>query len=119
MAWSKKATIPAAGRVKAQAQRMFLAIFQLTADNLLDSPTPRIDEVMMWVVLVGNPYADAAKITAADDVWTQNPWIGCSFTKSLPTVLMILHPPIAVPRAIAIAHAITTNQGTENSLRVP
>ncbi len=66
---------------------------------------------MTWVVLMGIPMADAVRITPAEDVSAQNPCTGCSLTKSLPTVLMIRHPPTAVPNAIAAAHERMTQIG--------
>src|SRR3972149_4122234 len=71
-----------------------------------ESPVPRMAEVMTWVVLMGIPIADAVRITPAEEVSAQNPWTGCNFTMSLPTVLMIRHPPIAVPKAIEAAEGI-------------
>src|SRR6266567_9000472 len=101
-----------AGMVKSHAQTIRLAIPQFTADILFDRPTPRIAEVITWVVLVGIPMAEAPRMTPADAVSTQKPCTGCSFTKSRPTVLMIRHPPIAVPSPIAVAQAIITHGGT-------
>lgn len=71
--YNKKAIAPDTGIVKNHAQKIFLAIFQLIADNLFDRPTPRIAEVMTCEVLVGKPKADAPRITPAAEVWTQKP----------------------------------------------
>src|SRR3989337_3654656 len=89
--------------VRIQAHTILKPTSQFTFLRTWESPTPRMAEVMTWVVLMGIPSADAVRITPAEDVSAQKPCTGCSFTKSLPTVLMILHPPAAVPNAIAAA----------------
>ena len=62
--------------VNIQAIKMRLATFQLTALSRFERPTPRIDEVMTWVVLVGMPKAEAPRITPAEAVSTQKPCTG-------------------------------------------
>src|SRR5512135_156019 len=111
---TRKATYPAtaeAGIVRTHAQTIRIPTFQFTFFRPWESPTPRIAEVMTWVVLIGTPIAVAVRMTADDDVSALKPWTGCSSTKSLPTVLMMRHPPIAVPRAIAVAQAMITHNG--------
>ena len=105
--------------VMIQAVRMREATVQFTADNLLESPTPRMAEVITCVVEVGSPMAEAPRMTPADAVSTQNPCTGCSLTKSCPTVLMILQPPAAVPKAMAMAQETLTQVGTSKVARVP
>jgi hypothetical protein len=103
--------------VNTQAMTIRLAIPQFTADIRLDSPTPRIAEVMTWVVLVGIPMADAPRMTPADAVSTQKPCTGWSLTKSRPTVFMMRQPPAAVPKAMATAQATFTQVGTSKVAR--
>ena len=100
-----------AGIVRIHAQMIRAPTSQFTFLHPFESPTPRIAEVMTWVVLIGIPIADAVRITPAEEVSAQKPCTGCSLTKSLPTVLMIRHPPIAVPRAIEAAQARMTHTG--------
>src|SRR5665647_325638 len=98
MTWyARYATSAEDGMVRTHATRIRLATFQLTAVRRLERPTPRMVEVMTWVVLVGIPKAEAPSITPAEAVSTQKPCTGCNLTKSWPTVLMIRHPPAAVP----------------------
>src|SRR4030066_305164 len=94
---------PEAGMVRIPAPTTLTPTSQFPFRCPWESPVPRMAEVMTWVVLMGIPIADAVRITPAEEVSAQNPWTGCSFTKSLPTVLMIRPPPIAVPKAIAAA----------------
>src|SRR5512141_1894174 len=111
---TRKAKYPAAaeaGIVSTHAHTILIPTFQFTFFRPWESPTPRIAEVMTWVVLIGTPIAVAVRMTTDDDVSAQKPWTGCSSTKSLPTVLMIRHPPIAVPRAIAVAQEAITHSG--------
>jgi len=97
--------------VRIQAHTILAPTSQFTFLRPWERPTPRMAEVMTWVVLMGIPSADAVRITPAEDVSAQKPCTGCSFTKSLPTVLMILHPPAAVPNAIAAAQERMTQTG--------
>ena len=41
--------------VNTQAQTMFLATFQRTADTRRAAPTPMMEPVMVWVVETGTP----------------------------------------------------------------
>src|SRR4030065_1571016 len=97
--------------VRIQAHTILAPTSQFTFLRPWERPTPRMAEVMTWVVLMGIPSADAVRITPAEDVSAQKPCTGCSFTKSLPTVLMILPPPAAVPHAIAAAQEGVTQTG--------
>jgi len=62
-----------AGIVSNAAQIIRNATFQLIAKNFFDRPTPRIAEAKTCVVLVGNPKAEAPRITLAEAVSTQKP----------------------------------------------
>ena len=98
--------------VSTQAMTIRPAILQFTADIRLERPTPRIADVTTWVVLVGNPREAAPRMTTAEAASTEKPFTGCSLTKSRPTVLMMRHPPAAVPSAMATAQASLTHVGT-------
>ena len=66
-------TRAAAGIVSTQAMSRLPAIPQRTADNRLVEPTPKIQAVMVWVVLMGAPMTEAQAMTAAADVSAANP----------------------------------------------
>jgi hypothetical protein len=59
--------------VRTQAIKILWATFQFTAVNRFERPTPRMVDVMTWVVLVGIPKAEAPNITPAEAVSTQKP----------------------------------------------
>src|SRR5271169_5956563 len=94
-----------AGRVMIHARTIFPPTPHLTADNLLEAPTPMIVEDITCVVERGSPIREAISMTVAADASAANPFMGRRLTSPTPRVLMILHPPIAVPRAMAIAQS--------------
>ena len=98
----QKAKIPDKGIVRTQAQRMFLATPQRTAEKLFIVPTPIIEPVIVWVVLTGIPKIDAIEIVIPADVSALKPPKGVSLVTRIPSVLITFHPPIAVPRAITV-----------------
>lgn len=84
------------------AQTIRNVIFHFTAFAFLAAPTPEIAPVIVWVVDTGTPRDEAVKSEIALAVSAANPSIGVSFTIFEPIVFTILHPPVRVPRAIAI-----------------
>ena len=68
--------IPEIGIVKIQAQIMFPATPQRTADSLLVDPTPIIAPVIVCVVLTGMPATDAPMMDRAAAVSAQKPPMG-------------------------------------------
>ena len=74
---------------------------------------------MMWVVLTGMPSVEAPKMMVAADVSAAKPCTGSSLTTRVPIVLMIRHPPAAVPSEIAVAASSLTSIGTTNSSITP
>lgn len=78
-----------------------------------------IAEEMTWVVEMGAPKCVAAKMTIAPEVSAAKPWTGMSPMIFRPTVLMIRQPPPAVPRAMDVAQAITTQSGMWKECRTP
>src|SRR5690349_20500189 len=107
------------GIVINQVMMIFPARFHLTLENFLAAPTPRMDEVMAWVVLTGNPFNVADKITPADVRSAATPLMGSILKIFVPIVLIIFQPPTDVPRAIAVAAAILTQSGTSKSVWKP
>src|SRR5512135_24977 len=101
-----------AGSVKTQAMTILPATPHLTADSRFVAPTPMIVEEMIWVVERGSPILEAISITVAADASAAKPWIGLRWTRRTPSVLMTLHPPMAVPSAIADAQSNITHTGT-------
>jgi len=64
------------GMVKSQAQMMFPATPQRTAESLLVEPTPTMAPVMVCVVLTGIPATVAPMMEQAAAVSALNPPIG-------------------------------------------
>ena len=100
------------GIVIIQATAIFCAVLQRTEENRLAEPTPIIEEEMTWVVLTGNFNKVATIMIVADEKSAAKPLAGSSFMIRVPIVLIILHPPIDVPKAIAKAQEIFTHRGT-------
>src|SRR5690348_1891568 len=92
---------------------MFPATPHRTAENRRVEPTPRIELVITWVVEIGaaNAYAVVSMIPLAT-VCAANPPTGLSWITRRPSVRMIRQPPEYVPRLIASAELITTQNGT-------
>jgi len=99
------------GMVQTQATTIFFTTPHLTAETFTMLPTPIIAVEMMWVVLTGNPKWEAVRIMLADAISTENPWIGFIFITFELIVLMILHPPVIVPKARVAAQAHITQRG--------
>ena len=94
------------GKVSTQAQRIRSTTLKFRALKRLAHPTPMMLVVMAWVVLTGIPKWAATLKTVAAVVSAAKPWTGCSFTILCPMVLMIFHPPAAVPKAMVSAQTI-------------
>ena len=54
---------PQAGRVKTQATTIFHPMPHRTAENRVEAPTPMMEDVITWVVLIGSPRWDATSMT--------------------------------------------------------
>ena len=78
------------------------AVFHLTPLALLEAPTPRIDDDTTCVVDNGKCNDEATNIVNADDKSAAAPFAGRIFIMFPPTVLIIFHPPIAVPRPLQL-----------------
>ena len=89
---------------------------QRTADKRRVEPTPRIAELIVWVVETGTPSRLAASIIVAAAVSAAKPWIGRSCTTRSPIVRMIRQPPTEVPRPMASAAKRMIQVGTCQSL---
>lgn len=70
---TRPATTIQAGMVRIQAVRMLPATFQRTAEARREAPTPRIEELMTWVVLSGKPKCEATVIIEAAAVSAAKP----------------------------------------------
>ena len=84
----------------------------LSALKRLAQPTPMMLVVIACVVLTGMPSVPVTASTVAAVVSAAKPCTGCSFTILWPSVLMIFHPPAAVPAAMVNAQAKTHQCGT-------
>ena len=62
-----------AGMVRIHAMTRFPATPQRTAESRLVEPTPKMQAVMVWVVLTGAPKSDAPQMTAAAEVSVAKP----------------------------------------------
>ena len=76
-----------------------------------DATTPIMAAEMTWVVESGMPMREASSITVAAAVSAAKPLMGLIWASLVPSVLMILQPPTAVPSAIAIAQVRITHEG--------
>ena len=103
------------GMVRIQAQTMFPTIPQRTADSRLVEPTPMIAVVMTCVVETGIPKWEAVPIIMAAVVSAAKPCTGCSRIILLPSVWMILQPPLIVPNPMTMAQESLTQSGTTKS----
>src|SRR3954470_23185265 len=102
----------AQGMVRTQATTIRWPQIHRTDRSPRVVPTPRIDPVMAWVVLMGTPPNVAAKIVVAAAVSAQNPPTGVRRVMPDPIVLTIRHPPNIVPRAMAAWHVRMIHQAT-------
>ena len=84
------------------AHTMRRVIPHLTAFAFFAAHTHEIAPVIVCVVETGTPNDEAVKRDIALAVSAANPSIGRSFTIFDPIVFTILHPPVSVPREIAI-----------------
>src|SRR5262249_26912932 len=107
------ATSAAQGIVMIQAQTTRPATPQRTALKRFSEPTPRIDPVIVCVVLMGMPFTKVVKAsTRAAPVSAHAPSTGRRRMIRCPIVLTIRQPPHSVPRPIAMWQAKTTSVGT-------
>ena len=107
------------GKVMNQVINMFLAVPHFTPLIRWAEPTPRMDEEMTWVVLTGMCKKVAPKMIPAPVMSAATPLIGRIFMIFPPTVLMIFHPPIEVPSAMATAQESCTQNGTSEFWAYP
>src|SRR5215217_9019354 len=102
MTYTRAANAPLTGIVKIQAQSRFTVTPHLTADNRLVAPTPIIEPVMVWVVLTGIFSASVTNKVIAPAVSAATPSKGVTLVIRVPMVLIIFHPPLIVPKPIAV-----------------
>src|SRR5687768_1650571 len=104
-----------AGTVNTHERKIRAVTPHRTADRRRTDPTPRMDEVMACVVLIGIPSSDAPRMTAEPAVSAANPWTGSSAVIRSPSVRMMRQPPYAVPNAASDAQLRTIHTGTVTS----
>ena len=107
--------IPQPGNVHIHVMTISKAIFQFTRFIPLLAPTPNIENVFTCVVETGTPNKVEIKIPIALVKSVAKPSYASSFTIPIPTFLIILYPPIDVPRPITNA-VIIANHHKEESL---
>lgn len=90
------------GMVRIQAQIIFPATPQRTAESLRVEPTPTIAPVIVWVVLTGIPARVAPMIEQAAAVSALKPPMGWSLVILVPIVFTMRHPPNMVPKEIIV-----------------
>ncbi len=104
------------GMVMSQVMTILLAVPQLTSLTCCADPTPMMDDEMTCVVLTGKCNVVNVKIIAAEDRSAAAPLTGRIFMILPLTFLIIFHPPIDVPNAIAVAEEILTQRGISLSV---
>ena len=100
--------------VTTQAQTIFLATPQRTAENLLKEPIPTIPPVIVCVVLTGIPSQDDMNKEAAAPDSAQKPSKGLRRVTFCPMVFTMRQPPLSVPKAMAKWHNTTIDMGMKN-----
>lgn len=100
-----------AGIVTNHARTILPATPHRTAENLFEEPTPKSEEDVTWVVLMGAPMRDAVKITPAVALCDAKPCTGLILRIFCPIVFMIFQPPLSVPNIITPAQATLTQAG--------
>src|SRR5436305_10096749 len=109
----------AAGIGSIQAQTIWRATPQRTAERRRVAPTPTIAPVIVCVVETGMPKELAMKSVIAPAVSAAKPPTGCSFVIFEPIVWMIRQPPDSVPRPIAVCAERITHIGIVNVFKYP
>ena len=99
--------IPAAskaliGMVRIQAQRRLIVTPHRTADKRFVAPTPIMEPVMVCVVLTGIFRASVTNNVMAPAVSAATPSNGVTLVILVPMVFTIFHPPLIVPRPMAV-----------------
>ena len=89
------------GIVKIQAHNKLTVTPHLTAETLLDNPTPMIEPVMVWVVDTGILKCSVINKVMAPAVSAATPSKGVTLVILEPMVFTIFQPPDMVPNAIA------------------
>src|SRR5271169_5890815 len=87
------ATAAEAGMVSTQAQTIWVATPQRTAERRWVVPTPTMAPVMVWVVLTGIPARAVPKRVMAPAVSAQKPPTGLSLVIFEPMVCTMRQPP--------------------------
>lgn len=111
---TKKMPVPMAaeaGMVISHARIIFFVIPQFTDFGVLLVPTPITEEVITCVALIGKPVRFAIVTTKMVAIWeAKELWISI-LQISMPTVLIMLYPPVIVPVARAAEQAMISQRG--------
>jgi hypothetical protein len=99
------------GMVNTHAHNRFTVTPHLTADKRLVAPTPMIEPVIVCVVLTGILKCSVRKRVKAPAVSAATPSSGVTFVMRVPMVFTIFHPPLIVPKPMAIKHDKGTQLG--------
>ena len=116
---AKAATIADAGMVINQAITISFATPHRTAETRCPAPAPMMLEETTCVVETGPPKSAAARITEAEAVWEQKACTDRSRQIFDPIVLIIRHPPVAQPAAMAPAQLAITQKGISKTEKSP
>src|SRR5262245_5079044 len=106
---------PAAGIVITQAITMLRTTDQCTTPPRRPRPAPMIPPETTCVVESEKPKYDDERIAVAELVSAENPCGEAISVTRVPSVRITRQPPEKVPRAIAVAHANFTQNGTPAS----
>ncbi len=104
------------GMVISQASRIFFVIVQLTDFGVLLAPTPMTEEVTTCVALMGSPVTLASITTKIVDSCEEKEFCMSILQISMPTVLIILYPPVMVPMARAQEAETMSQRGITTSV---
>ncbi len=104
---------PHPGKVNSQAKRIFFIIASLEVVGMECVLTPKIAEILVWVVDTGRPIAEAANRQKPPARSADSPWRGPRPVIPWERELMIRCPPQATPAAIVAAHIRAREGGTE------
>lgn len=102
---------PEAGIVMSHATTISPATAHRTDLGRNADPAPIIDDEMTCVVEIGNPKSDVTYMIAADVLCDAKLWMGRTRYSPDPKVLMIRHPPVAIPSDMAAEQISTTQCG--------
>ena len=108
-----------AGMVMNQAMMISFATPQRTEETRCPAPAPMMLDETTCVVETGPPKNAAVRMTEAEAVCEQKACTDRNLQIFDPIVLIILHPPVAQPAAMAPAQPATTQKGISKEGKTP